>query len=151
MILVSTLSSFNICPRTSGAGRRQYALVIGPQDTWSYSECRSISPTGASSGMPHGEKAVIPGGKDDEGRLRADFELKADELYIYLTPGGEVRLLGSIDTHYYLVFWSNYEEVKALLERAVLKEFTHFVDGTLLMPERTVDIFPDERNIVWKI
>ncbi|SEH29837.1 hypothetical protein [Selenomonas sp. KH1T6] len=101
--------------------------------------------------MPHGEKAVIPGGKDDEGRLRADFELKADELYIYLTPGGEVRLLGSIDTHYYLVFWSNYEEVKALLERAVLKEFTHFVDGTLLMPERTVDIFPDERNIVWKI
>lgn len=98
-----------------------------------------------------GKKRAFMGLKDDEGRLRADFELKADELYIYLTPGGEVRLLGSIDTHYYLVFWSNYEEVKALLERAGLKEFIHFADGTLLMPERTADIFPDERNIVWKI
>ena len=54
--------------------------------------------------MPHGEKAVIHGGKDDEGRLRAYFELAADEPYVYLTPGGEVRLPGSIDSHYYLAF-----------------------------------------------
>ncbi|MBQ7496361.1 MAG: hypothetical protein IJU00_00745 [Selenomonas sp.] len=41
-----------------------------------------------------GKKRAFMGLKDDEGRLRADFELKADELYIYLTPGGEVPRRG---------------------------------------------------------
>ena len=41
-----------------------------------------------------GKKRAFMGLKDDEGRLRADFELKADELYIDLTPGGEVPRRG---------------------------------------------------------
>ena len=57
----------------------------------------------------------------------------------------------STETHFYLVFWMNYQEVKGILEGAGLKEYVHFADGTLLMPQRAEDIFPDDRSVIWEI
>ena len=97
------------------------------------------------------KKRVFMGLAVDEERLRADFELGEDEVFYRLEPGGEVRLPGSIETHFYLVFWSSYEEVKAMLEGAGLQEYVHFANGTLLMPERLEDITPDDRSIIWNM
>ena len=98
-----------------------------------------------------GKKRVFQGLKADESRLRADFQLGEEEVFVHLVPGGEFHLTWSTETHFYLVFWSNYSEVKTILEKGGLKEYVHFADGTLMMPERTNDIFPDERSIIWKI
>lgn len=98
-----------------------------------------------------GKKRVFMGLKGDEERLRADFALGREEAFIHLTPGGSVRLPSPVEKYYYLIFWSNYAEVKALLEKAGLKEFRHFADGTLLMPERVEEVFPDDRSVIWGI
>lgn len=96
-----------------------------------------------------GKKRVFMGMKEDEARLRRDFELGPKELYLPLAPGGKISLPGDVDSHYYMVFWSNYQEVKGILIGMGLQEYRDFADGTLLMPERTNDIFPDGRNVIW--
>ena len=95
------------------------------------------------------KKRVFMGLKVDEERLRADFGLGADEVFQPLEPGRKVCLPCSIETHFYLVFWSNYREVRGILECAGLKEYVHFADGTLLMPERAEDMFLDDRSVIW--
>ncbi len=98
-----------------------------------------------------GKKRVFIGLKADESRLRADFQLGEEESFVHLVPGGEFHISCSTETHFCLVFWRNYSEVQSILEGAGLKEYVHFADGTLLMPERANDIFPDERSVIWKI
>ena len=99
----------------------------------------------------HQKKRVIMGLAGDEARLREDFALGEDEKFVTLTPGGKVPLLYSIADYYYLIFWSNYGEVKELLEKVGLREFEHFADGTLLMPEQTSELVLDELNFLWRI
>lgn len=96
-----------------------------------------------------GKKRVFMGLKEDEARLRQDFQLGDDEIFYPLAPGTSVSLPAPADTHFYLVFWRNYREVKGILETLGLQEYKNFADGTLLMPERTSDIFPEGRGVVW--
>lgn len=96
-----------------------------------------------------GKKRAFMGLAGDEEKLRLDFGLREDEIYYPLAPGGEVRLPGPTSEYFYLVFWSNYKEVKALLEGAGLKEYRDFADGRLLMPENLGDVVPDEQQVVW--
>ena len=89
--------------------------------------------------------------REDEARLREDFSLGREEAYLPLAPGQELRLPYSTESHFYLVFWGNYGEVKGLLEGAGLREYEDFADGTLLMPERVEGLVAEDRVIVWRM
>ena len=97
------------------------------------------------------KQRVFMGLAGDEARLRQDFKLRPEEHFITLSPGGQLPLPYDPRTHIYLIFWSNYGEVKALLEKAGLQEYEDFADGTRLMPEQSGDIFPTELTVLWQI
>lgn len=97
------------------------------------------------------KKRVLMGLAVDEARLRADFSLKQDEKFVVLTPGQRMVLEYPVREYYYLVFWSNYQEARALMEQAGLREFEHFADGTLLMPEQTNDLVLGDLSFLWNI
>ena len=97
------------------------------------------------------KQRVFVGLAGDEARLRQDFALEPEEKYIALSPGGQLSLPYDPQTHIYLIFWSNYGEIKTLLEKAGLREYLDFADGTRLMPEQTGDIIPTELTVLWQI
>ncbi|MCR5176994.1 MAG: hypothetical protein K6C05_09125 [Anaerovibrio sp.] len=97
------------------------------------------------------KKLVFMGLEVDEVRLRNDFALGEDDRYMFLPPGGKLPFIDSSSYIYYLVFWSDYAEIKSLLEQRGLKEFENFADGTLLMPECTGDLSLDELNYLWRL
>ena len=98
-----------------------------------------------------GKKRVLMGLAVDESRLRKDFALGQEEKFVLLAPGRKLALDYPVQEYYYLVFWSNYPEVKALMEGAGLREYQDFADGRLLMPEQTSDLVLNERNLLWSL
>lgn len=98
-----------------------------------------------------GKKRVLMGLAVDEPRLRKDFALGQEEKFVLLAPGRKLALDYPVQEYYYLVFWSNYPEVKALMEGAGLREYQDFADGRLLMPEQTSDMVLNERKLLWSL
>ena len=97
------------------------------------------------------KQRVFVGLAMDEQRLRADFALGEDEPYMALAPGGQLRLPYDTATHAYIFFWSNYAEIKNLLENAGKKEYEDFADGTRLLEGQIDDLRVSEQTVMWNI
>ncbi len=97
------------------------------------------------------KQRVFVGLAADEARLREDFELNAEEPFLALAPGDQLRLPWPVETHVYVFFWSDYQGIKNLMEQAGYLEYEHFVDGTKLMPEQTGDLLVNDLTWIWNL
>lgn len=97
------------------------------------------------------KKRVLVGLPQDEERLREDFALNDNEPYLRLSQGGDLRLPYPVTSYFYLFFWSDYANIKELMERAGYQEFEHFADGRKLMPEQTNDLLTNDETWMWNI